>query len=329
MPNYRSLTKELQDRRLVRTVAAFGLLLFVFIGFIVIVHSARQNNCAVPFPHNFSVYDWDNKAVRLHDERKCDGVLQNQLSAASFQNFDGLRRNRYISNLPNIEGWMAIEHEEVVKVLSDLQFSLGIFGSVGEIGVHHGKFWLALAGHARTDEKVVAVDVFDQQSKNIDGSGKGDLSIFYNNVREHLGEAFAPVIVPADSSSLTASTFIRLNVSSFRFFSIDGGHTLALTLSDLNLVSCIHARGAVVVVDDFVNPEWMGVLNAVIIFTHSQNALAPFLWLKNKIYFTTQDYHQTYLSHIKNRIPGLLCYSSSSGHRSRSAFGKYNICRGD
>lgn len=58
-----------------------------------------------------------------------------------------------------------------VKSLSAKQHELGIFGSVGEIGVHHGKFLIPIVGNALAGEPAIAIDLFEDQSSNVDTSG--------------------------------------------------------------------------------------------------------------------------------------------------------------
>jgi hypothetical protein len=58
-----------------------------------------------------------------------------------------------------------------VKAFSTKQHELGVFGSVGEIGVHHGKFLIPLVGNALRAEPAVAIDLFEDQSANVDTSG--------------------------------------------------------------------------------------------------------------------------------------------------------------
>jgi hypothetical protein len=59
-----------------------------------------------------------------------------------------------------------------VKALTAKQHELGIFGSVGEIGVHHGKFLIPIIGNALAGEPAVAMDLFEDQSSNVDVSGE-------------------------------------------------------------------------------------------------------------------------------------------------------------
>jgi hypothetical protein len=43
---------------------------------------------------------------------------------------------------------------------------------VGEIGVHHGKFFLPIVGLSVREEPAIAMDLFEQQQHNFDGSGE-------------------------------------------------------------------------------------------------------------------------------------------------------------
>jgi hypothetical protein len=58
-----------------------------------------------------------------------------------------------------------------VKALTAKQHELGLYGAVGEIGVHHGKFLIPIIGNALAGEPAVALDLFEDQSGNVDTSG--------------------------------------------------------------------------------------------------------------------------------------------------------------
>lgn len=60
-----------------------------------------------------------------------------------------------------------------VRAFSEFQHHLGLFGAVGEVGVHHGKFFMPIAGYALRSEPAVAMDLFEDQSANFDQSGEG------------------------------------------------------------------------------------------------------------------------------------------------------------
>jgi hypothetical protein len=59
-----------------------------------------------------------------------------------------------------------------IREFTKLQHSLEIYGTVGEIGVHHGKFLMPIVGYASKHEPAVAMDLFEDQKSNIDKSGR-------------------------------------------------------------------------------------------------------------------------------------------------------------
>ena len=83
-----------------------------------------------------------------------------------------------------VDGWINHEILYFVWILSQFQYEkLKTFGAIGEIGVHHGKFTCYLYLMRRYEEqKLFAVDVFDNQLLNKDGSGYGQKDIFLRHV---------------------------------------------------------------------------------------------------------------------------------------------------
>ena len=87
-----------------------------------------------------------------------------------------------------VQGWM---HVNVIKLLDAFASSyyvdsgtIGDHGASLEIGVHHGKMFLAIEAVTPKDINCYAVDVFDDQDSNIDLSGKGSLDIFTKNISQ-------------------------------------------------------------------------------------------------------------------------------------------------
>ena len=83
-----------------------------------------------------------------------------------------------------VDGWINHEILYFVWILSQYQYeTLKTFGAIGEIGVHNGKFTCYLYLMRRYEEqKLFAVDVFDNQVLNKDGSGRGQKDIFLRHV---------------------------------------------------------------------------------------------------------------------------------------------------
>ena len=109
--------------------------------------------------------------------------------------------------------------------------------------MHHGKFYFLLNSIIDRKYQSFALDVFDDQSLNIDKSGSGNLQTFKNNLKNfdaHNGKNTQ--IISGDSTDQTVIKFFDDKIGSFRFISIDGGHTVEHTISDLHLANRLIAN---------------------------------------------------------------------------------------
>jgi hypothetical protein len=85
-----------------------------------------------------------------------------------------------------VEGWMLPAAGKMIATLSAVQEARHIRGNVAEIGIHHGKVFILLYLLTRGEERAVAVDLFANQTLNIDDSGAaGDLDKFRANLARH------------------------------------------------------------------------------------------------------------------------------------------------
>ena len=227
-----------------------------------------------------------------------------------------------------------MEHVWIVRIITKLQHKYGLLGAVGEFGVHHGKFWLPIAGFAYTAEPAVAVDLFDDQEKNFDGSGLGSKENFLRNAQSQLGLSEADITIFAgDSARLTGASFADKDLPKFRLLSVDGGHSLETTLRDMTLAACLIADGGVMIIDDVVNPvekdrslPWIGVPTAVFNWLLTQKRFAPFLWAHNKLYLTTASHQPKFLEMLAE-WDGVECAATVLDmHPSRYAIGPHIIC---
>ena len=85
------------------------------------------------------------------------------------------------TNFDNVEGWCDRVLFEIVDQLASTEINQK--GGFLEIGVHHGKFYFLVNSIIDRKYKSFALDVFDDQSLNIDKSGSGHLQTFKNNLR--------------------------------------------------------------------------------------------------------------------------------------------------
>ena len=201
--------------------------------------------------------------------------------------------------------------------LSTVQHGLGVRGSVGEIGVHHGGFFLALASASSRDEPLFVLDLFDKLQKlNVDGSGKGAWANFSSNAAlmgfsAKGGGTRWPSPAPAArsvhaiadaSTNVDGGHFRRLARKQLRMFSVDGGHTREATCHDLNLADSYLHDGGIVIVDDVGccdrQSSWgLGVVDGIFSFFDSGPRplrLVPFFFSKPKLFLARPEFARRY-----------------------------------
>lgn len=215
----------------------------------------------------------------------------------------GNRLERYLaSGLNKVEGWLESYSAEFIATLSEVQRRAGYVGSVGEIGVHHGKLFIILLLTVSEGERAVAIDIFEQQHLNVDHSGKGDRAIFLANVERWVG-GDAQVQVMAKSSLEVRQEEVLARCGKLRLISVDGGHTEACAAHDLALAEAILHPYGVAVVDDYFNPCWPDVSTGVAKYLSSPGSnLRPFAISASKVYLCAPTYATFYQSEIRKHF---------------------------
>jgi hypothetical protein len=201
----------------------------------------------------------------------------------------------------SVPGWVTEGALATISSLATLQDELGIDGSACEIGVHHGRLFIALASMVAADAFCLAIDVFENQKANVDKSGHGDYAQFMAHVDRWLGDPSRIRVLRADSLTLTQADLLsQLDGKLVRLFSVDGGHTVKHVLNDLALAENVLASGGVVIVDDFYNPHWPGVTEGVVRYLLSDRlgVLVPFAYGDNKLYLTREDHAAIFHSFV-------------------------------
>ncbi|KAF5826311.1 hypothetical protein DUNSADRAFT_3648 [Dunaliella salina] len=202
-----------------------------------------------------------------------------------------------------------------------MQVARDIFGTIGEIGVHHGWFFAVLASCAKSCESLFACDIFGDGSLNIDRSGNGSLEHFLTNAANAGVNGRINVFD-------TSSVFLleQYDLPPIRMLSIDGGHTQTLTYNDLLFASCVLSEGGVVFLDDFMNTGWRGVqrgFSAFLVY-HYQGRLIPFSFYhvklkslkwpiktESKLLFTTRGHVTSYQESLLRAFPKSSLVNSS------------------
>lgn len=159
----------------------------------------------------------------------------------------------------------------------------GVTGGGCEIGVHHGRFFLAIENVTQGGALCHGIDVFDDQTLNVDRSGRGSEEAFRENVSRHAIEPDRVRTVVMDSTSARARSFFRDIEGQIALFSVDGGHTRAHAMADLASAQNALAPGGVVWLDDYFNANWPGVTEGVFDYLRGPHRLRPVLAIENKL----------------------------------------------
>ncbi|MEM7020196.1 MAG: hypothetical protein AAF512_23000 [Pseudomonadota bacterium] len=121
----------------------------------------------------------------------------------------------------DVNGWFQRLDAEIIGSILTFQEQQNIRGSCVEIGVHHGKSFIPLCMALNETEQALCVDVFDEQEKNLDSSGKGNLNAFNKNLEKY---DIAPTLVhilQKSSADVKPEDILAL-VGPVRFFSVSG-----------------------------------------------------------------------------------------------------------
>ncbi len=222
-----------------------------------------------------------------------------------------------------IEGWLQEDALLLTLALHRQQRAAGIAGGVAEIGVHHGRFFVALALLCEGAERALAVDVFEDQHLNPDGSGRGDRAVFEGHVRAW-GVAERTVVCRTDSLQL-GPTAVRgaLGGNGARLFSVDGSHTLRHAAHDLRVAAASLAPGGVVLLDDFLHAGWLGVTEAAVLMLHGERPppLAPLAICGGKLAMVAPADHAAWMERLAN------CLLPLAREAERVSFGGYGCWR--
>jgi hypothetical protein len=208
----------------------------------------------------------------------------------------------------HVEGWLGDRIWQVVNAIGTILDANSVCGNIAEFGVHHGLFLFLLNTLRNEGEECYAIDVFDQQNLNIDGSGRGSLLIFTSHVESLMGSQLRSFrIVQRDTMSFSTSELAGLfGKKGVKFFSIDAGHTIQHTFNDLYLVQEVLVPGGIVALDDYMSVHWPGVTEGFYRFIYSANRrLKPFLYFQNKLFLTTVSEHGLCLQQFRTAIEAI------------------------
>ena len=193
-----------------------------------------------------------------------------------------------------IGGWLQRIDAEIIGAILDHQHCHRIRGGCVEIGVHHGKSFIPLCMALAEGELALCIDIFDDQRRNLDGSGRGDLDELRSNLST-FGVDDSCVRIFKGSSEDVSSSYVLEAVGPVRFFSVDGGHWKSIVKSDLRLAAETLATGGVIALDDYCRVEWPDVTSGYALWREETNTdVVPFAAGSNKLFLCRKDAAKQY-----------------------------------
>jgi hypothetical protein len=131
---------------------------------------------------------------------------------------------------------------------------------------------------------------------NLDGAWDGNPKTFLANVRRFFPGANVHCIA-ASSDAIPPQGAAR-HLRDLRFFSIDGGHTRALTFNDLRLADRFLAPHGVCALDDLFNPTWPGVVSGLFAYLAEDHSLIPFAIFPNRLFLCRPAFRDDYRTEL-------------------------------
>ena len=197
--------------------------------------------------------------------------------------------------MQRVAGWYTPLDAEITAAIAHHQNASRVTGSVGEIGVHHGRAFVALALALKDDERAFAIDVFDDQSLNQDRSGRGDETVFRDNLARHGIDGSRVAVLRGSSLEIGWSEIQRVVETPVRLFSIDGGHTAPVVENDLEIADAALCDEGVVIADDYFNSGYPGVSEGTARFMMRRpQALRPFAIGDSRMFLSRPAWAERY-----------------------------------
>jgi hypothetical protein len=210
-----------------------------------------------------------------------------------------------------IEGWPGTKESVLfLEVLKDWFRPCGERGGALEIGVHHAKYLIALH-NLLSPCLSLGIDLFQDQSRNIDFSGLGgvdgppSIETCRRNVSAFAANPEGIRLMPADSLTFRSQEIgdILQTHPRFAITSIDGGHT-ALHLSvDFMTASQLTSSFGVIAIDDLFHPDWPGVTEGIFhVLARKESSFVPLFITRKKAFFCHMSLQKRFVTFVAQQF---------------------------
>jgi hypothetical protein len=200
----------------------------------------------------------------------------------------------------NLVGWLDDYAAKRTLDILGLQETMGIAGSLYEVGIYHGKYLsLLLRSAALTGGNVLGIDLFEYLSE------QQFSDYFEQNVSPaNLAKVaqFKWNILSSPSGDLGDRTLLEYLGSEARFISLDGSHEYDDVLWDLRVADQVLSPAGVIAADDIINPICLGVAAAVYRFLEDTPSLVPFAQVSNKLFLCRPAWADRYRAAVEAGI---------------------------
>ena len=186
----------------------------------------------------------------------------------------------------NVVGWFYwIDHVIFHELLKNVQKD--ITGDIAELGTANGKSAIAISNYKRQSDNLYLFDISQEFAESANTN-----IIHYgtpHNIHWHV----------QDSYSMTSDD---IKVNKLRFMHIDGAHEHTPVLKDILNFSQHVADNGVMVLDDFNDPEYIGVQSAVIHFLLENQKWVMFANGQNKAYLCKREFYNFYALSLLDQL---------------------------
>lgn len=232
------------------------------------------------------------------------------MSAATDASTESWQRFKRVSH--DIEGWFTDAASCASDAMLRFQSEIGVQGDLFEIGAWHGKsasLWLV---HCRKTETVHIIDFECREplGQNVNRIA-ADLGVKVNLTKN-------------TSFRFPDSNFLSQHRRSMRLIHIDGDHSGPGISNDLNVCADMLSLFGVMIVDDFLNPRFPQISEAVFGFLADRRRdFSMFACGANKAFICTAKGYDRWGEFAKARlgeeiraqIPGLATFDGSCENR--------------
>jgi hypothetical protein len=205
-----------------------------------------------------------------------------------------------------ISGWLRSLDARIIASILAFQDDNNIYGNLCEIGVHHGRLFFMLALARRSDERSLAVDLFEDDAINsLPHHHRGRDRALVINARR-LGISLSEgEIYKTSSLDIKAGDILIRTGGPIRFFSVDGGHNYENVENDLSLAKVTLSKTGIIAVDDYFNPDWPEVTFATYDFLKECKDIIPFILSPGKVYLAPPHLASTYQLAVRKANPNV------------------------